>query len=181
MSAPCLLRFLLCSNLSVSALFSWWALACLDSFHVLTYLSICTLQLVSASCLLEFLPCLNLFLHFLGSEHPLLVQIPSVSQPVYLSIYTLQEVSAPWLLVFLSCSDLFSFCTFQFVSASCILGFILHPNLSIYLHSPECECSSFIHFLCPYFFHLYQRHHSPSWNHSLPKYCYYSTGLFLFY
>jgi hypothetical protein len=92
-------------------------LTCLDSFHVLTCLSICALQLVSAPYLLGFFLCPDLFIHLHspGSECPLLTWILSVFD---LSIHLCSSVGkCPHLLRFFPCPDLF-----------------------IHLHSSESEC-----------------------------------------
>ena len=55
----------------------WVPLTCLDFLHVLTCLTVCTLQVVSASCSVGFFTCSNLSVHLcsLGCECPLLGRV----------------------------------------------------------------------------------------------------------
>jgi len=86
----------------------WVPLAHSDSFHVLTCLSICALQDVSAPCSLGFLLCpdLSICLHSSVCECPLLTQIPSMSWLVCPSVLFREWVP---LICSLSVSSLLSF------------------------------------------------------------------------
>ena len=122
-STPCLLRFLLCPNMSVCLHSSLWVpLACsdsffcpnlslnlslwvpfthLDSFYVLTCSFIYCLQEVSASHLSKFLSCPNLSICLCSS----VCKCPLLSSHFFsvlrcLSICALQFVSAPYCLHF---------------------------------------------------------------------------------
>lgn len=111
-STPCLLDFFLCCNfciylhspVSECPLLAWF-------LSVLTCISICTLQLVSAPCLPSF------FLSWLAN----------------LSVLSRKWVPFAHLVSFhvLTCP---SICPLQLVSSPCLLGFLLFSDLSIYLY-----------------------------------------------
>ena len=135
----------------------WVPLPCFDSFCVLTCLSICALQFVSAPCLLGFFLCPNLSVHLCSSESECLL-LTWILYVFWLVCLCSSESKCPLLPWILSVFWLVlpSVLSREWVSLICFLSFwILMPSPSHILHSPACM------YLLSTFLFSVNRHISP--------------------